>query len=310
MKPPPLAITCGDPAGVGPELVRRFLLENPREGSELVPLGPLSWLESLPVQGIPCDSEAPVRMIPGQPTAAGALCAWKALQLAAEGCADGRFRGVVTAPVSKEQLQAVGYPFPGQTEFFGEVWRGMPSMAFSGERLRVVLATWHEPLRDIPDRLRKEPDLLRRAVRATVEWGRRERLPYPRIAVCGLNPHAGEGGLLGSEESEFLDPLLHRLREETAAEISDCLPADTVFHRHLEGEFDFVIALYHDQGLIPVKTMEFHSAVNLTLGLPFVRTSPDHGTAFGLAGKGTARIDSLAHAVRLALRHTRDESDA
>ncbi len=306
----PLAVTCGDPAGVGPELIRHFLLDSPREGSRLVPLGPLEWLESLPVRGIPCDTEEPVRPVPGEPSPAGALCAWKALQLAAEGCREGQFGGVVTAPVNKAQLQGVGYPFPGQTEFFGHAWGAVPSMAFSGERLRVVLATWHEPLHTIPGRLREEPGLLRRAVRAAAEWGSSERIPFPRIAVCGLNPHAGEGGLLGTEERDFLDPLLEELRQISTAEISSCLPADTVFHRHLEGEFDIVVALYHDQGLIPVKTLEFHAAVNLSLGLPFIRTSPDHGTAFDIAGKGRARPESFARAVRLALRYSADTGES
>ena len=209
----------------------------------------------------------------------------------------------MTGPVSKEWLQAVGYPFPGQTEFFADAWGGSPSMAFAGRELRVVLATWHEPLQAIPGRFRKVPDLLDRAVIRAAEWGQREGHAEPRIAVCGLNPHAGEAGLLGDEEKDILNPRLNVLRKLYPG-ISECLPADTVFHRMREGEFDIIVALYHDQGLIPVKTLEFHCAVNLTLGLPFIRTSPDHGTAFSIAGKGIAQTGSFENAVDLAWKYS------
>lgn len=298
---PRLAVTAGDPAGVGPEIVRR-LLEEPEFADQLVPIGPSAFLEELPVEGVASDGGEAVRVVPGQPDAAGARCAWEALRLAAAGCREGRFAGVVTGPVSKAQLQAVGYPFPGQTEFFADAWCGRPSMAFAGERLRVVLATWHEPLAGVAERLRQEPELLERAVWAALDWARREGHARPRIAVCGWNPHAGEEGLLGTEEVRFFNPQLARLRKESGAEISDCLPADTVFQRQLAGDFAAVVALYHDQGLIPVKTLEFHHAVNVTLGLEHVRTSPDHGTAFAIAGKGVARPDSFRQAVRLARR--------
>ena len=137
-------------------------------------------------------------------------------------------------------------------------------MAFAGNELKVVLTTWHEPLESIPRRLRKEPELLEQAILHTVDWARMEALTQPRIAVCGLNPHAGEGGLLGSEERDFLNPTIARLQKRYPG-LCGCLPADTVFHRQREGEFDYVVALYHDQALIPVKTLEFHAAVNVTL---------------------------------------------
>lgn len=299
----PLAVTCGDPAGVGPEIVEQLLRET--EGQrDWVPIGPAEWLARLGVAGEASDLGAPVEMVPGEPDAAGARSAWTGLKLAAAGCAAGRYRGVVTGPVSKEQLQAVGYPYPGQTEFFGEAWEGAPSMAFAGERLRVVLATWHEPLAGVAARLREDEELLGRAVMAAVDWGRREGLERPQVGVCGWNPHAGEGGLLGREEEAFINPQLRKLREGLEGEVTESLPADTVFHRQLAGDFDVVVALYHDQGLIPVKTLEFDRAVNVTLGLAHVRTSPDHGTAFGIAGKGVARADSFRQALRLARRLT------
>jgi len=297
----PLALTCGDPAGVGPEIIARWLRDNPDWAGRVCAIGPAAWLETLDCSGVPC--QGPGRLIvPGRPTAEGARAAWEALRFATDGCQGGRFSGVVTGPVSKEQLQAVGYPFPGQTEFFAAAWGGVPSMAFAGRELRVVLATWHEPLHAIPQRFRQTPDLLDRAVIRAVEWGQCDGLAEPRIAVCGLNPHAGEGGLLGAEERDLLNPRLAVLRRLYPG-VSQCLPPDTVFHRLREGEFDIAVALYHDQGLIAVKTLEFHQAVNLTLGLPFIRTSPDHGTAFALAGKGLAQTGSWAHAVELAWRY-------
>jgi 4-hydroxythreonine-4-phosphate dehydrogenase len=297
----PIALTCGDPSGVGPEIIARWLKENPAWAARVCPIGPESWIDSLPVAGVACTAGKGL-FAPGKPTEDGARVAWEAMRIAAAGCLEKRFSAVVTGPVSKEHLKAVGYPYPGQTEFFAKTWGGVPSMAFAGRELRVVLATWHEPLAEIPKRLAREPDLLNRAVIHAVEWGQREGMVEPRVAVCGLNPHAGEGGMLGTEERDLLNPRLAVLRRLYPG-VTDCLPADTVFHRLREGEFDLAVALYHDQGLIPVKTLEFHSAVNLTLGLTHVRTSPDHGTAFNIAGKGIARTGSFAHAVELAARY-------
>jgi 4-hydroxythreonine-4-phosphate dehydrogenase len=192
-------------------------------------------------------------------------------------------------------------------------------MAFCGGKLRVVLATWHVPLHQVSRML--GPHLLHRTVAAADElarvfnkplaelaplnspdaWREAGRCVAPRIGVCGLNPHAGEGGLLGYEERDFINPALVNLRTEFPG-LSLCEPADTLFGRALRGEFDVVIALYHDQGLAPLKTVDFDESVNVTLGLPFVRTSPDHGTAFGIAGKGIARTTSFSNAVEVARR--------
>lgn len=317
----PLAFTCGDPAGIGPEVIAAWLDANRDAAAGVAVIGPARWLETLDTAAarVPVGLEE-FAAVPGRPTAEGALVAWAALERAAAGCRSGEFRGVVTAPISKEGLARIGYPFPGHTEFFGARWGGEPVMAFCGGRLRVVLATWHVPLHQVPRLL--GPHLLQRTVAAADELARvfagpavvpavpttaqgwaaaGAALQPPRIGVCGLNPHAGEGGLLGTEERDLINPALDLLRLDFPG-LSRCQPGDTVFGRALRDEFDVVIALYHDQGLAPLKTIDFDEAVNVTLGLPHVRTSPDHGTAFGIAGRGVARPTSFANAVGVADR--------
>ena len=295
-----LAITCGDPAGVGPEIIATWLAAHSDEARDVALIGPARWLASLetPAEKIPVGLEE-FAAVAGRPDGDGALVAWAAMERAAAGCRLGEFCGVVTGPVSKDRLARIGYAFPGQTEFFAARWGGEPVMAFCGGKLRVALATWHIPLHEVGRAL--GPHLLRRTVAAAVELARAEGIVVPRVGVCGLNPHAGEGGLLGYEERDLLNPALEHLRREFAG-LSLCEPGDTLFARMLRGEFDVVIALYHDQGLAPLKAVDFDEAVNVTLGLPFVRTSPDHGTAFGIAGKGVARITSFANAVSVARR--------
>ncbi len=295
----PMAITCGDPAGVGPELIEALLQAEPKLAGEVLVFGPKQWVDDLHARfRVPREAvgDPAYQMDPGCPTVAGATLALEAMQRAAQGCQSGRFRGVVTGPVSKYWLSQAGFPFLGQTEFFADIWGGAPTMAFIGERLRVVLATWHIPLRAVPDTL--DAACLEKAVDRACQLAQLLGVAEPRIGVCGLNPHAGEAGLLGKEEVEVLDPLLDRLREQLPG-LSRCLPGDTVFHRQLQGEFDVVIAAYHDQGLAALKALEFDSAVNVTLGLPFLRTSPDHGTAFEIAGRGRANSGSFRAAVRV-----------
>jgi len=297
-----LAFTCGDPAGVGPEIIASWLNSNPEAARAITVIGPARWLQSL-------DTSATKLAVgleefsatPGQPSGEGALVAWAAMERAAEGCKSGEFAGVVTGPVSKEWLARIGYGFPGQTEFFAARWGGDPVMAFCGGKLRVVLATWHVPLHLVPSLL--GPHLLQRTVAAADELARIfvGMTSPPRIGVCGLNPHAGEGGILGHEEIELLNPALEKLRHHFPG-LSLCEPGDTLFARQLRGEFEVVVALYHDQGLAPLKVIDFDEAVNVTLNLPHVRTSPDHGTAFGIAGKGLARGTSFANAVAVAER--------
>ena len=295
-----LAITCGDPAGVGPEIIAAWLASHPAQLPDVVVIGPARWLATLP-KGVPTVAVGleDYVLAPGQPDGDGALVAWAAMERAAQGCTAGEFAGVVTGPVSKARLAQIGYPFPGQTEFFAARWGGEPTMGFCGGRLRVALATWHVPLHQVAGLL--GPHLLRRTILAARELARADGVPAPRIGVCGLNPHAGEGGLLGHEEVNLLNPSLDHLRSEFPG-LSRCEPGDTLFARALRGEFDVVVALYHDQGLAPLKAVDFDTAVNVTLGLPFVRTSPDHGTAFGLAGQGTASGASFANAVTVARR--------
>jgi len=296
-----LAITCGDPAGVGPEIIERWLRSLPEPERDLAVIGPTPWLAGLPLrdeQLIPVGGED-YAAIPGQPDGESALVAWAAMERAAAGCSAGEFAGVVTGPVSKSRLAQIGYEYPGQTEFFAAQWSGAPTMAFCGGKLRVVLLTWHIPLREVPAHLTTAN--FERTVMAAVELGRAEGFSAPRVGICGLNPHAGEDGLLGTEERDLIEPMLERLRL-THPGLSRCQPADTLFVRALRGEFDVVVALYHDQGLGPLKVVDFDESVNVTLGLAHVRTSPDHGTAFGIAGKGLANPRSLSNAVAVAKR--------
>ncbi len=300
--PAPLALTCGDPAGIGPEVIAAWLLAHPQEMSEVAVIGPARWLATLPNAvakiGVGLEEFAAE---PGRPNGEGALVAWAALERAAGGCLAGEFSGVVTGPVAKSALAEIGWKFPGQTEFFAARWGGEPTMAFCGGRLRVALLTWHIPLREVPAQLTAAN--FARTIRAADALVRAEQpgIRHVRIGVCGLNPHAGEGGLLGAEERDVIDPLLDSFRVQYPG-LSRTLAGDAVFGRQLRGEFDVVLALYHDQGLAPLKTVDFDEAVNVTLGLPFVRTSPDHGTAFALAGRGQASPRSFANAVAVAKR--------
>ncbi len=295
-----LALTCGDPAGVGPEIIAAWLAAHAAEAHDVAVIGSMRWLATLdtPAEKIAVGLDE-FSATPGQPVGEGALVAWAAMERAAAGVTRGEFSGVVTGPVSKSELAKIGYEFPGQTEFFAARWGGEPVMGFCGGKLRVVLATWHVPLCQVPPLL--GPQLIGRTVVAADTLARAEGIASPRIGVCGLNPHAGEGGLLGAEERDFLNPALAHLRKRFPG-LSGCEPGDTLFARQLRGEFDVVVALYHDQGLAPLKVIDFDEAVNVTLGLPHVRTSPDHGTAFGIAGKGVARATSFTNAVTVAQR--------
>jgi 4-hydroxythreonine-4-phosphate dehydrogenase len=297
----PLALTCGDPAGIGPEVVEAWLRTTGEDAREVVAIGPARWLAGLPLppERRIAVGDAAYAAVPGRPDPAGARLAWAAMERAAAGCLAAEFSGVVTGPVAKAELARVGFPHAGQTEFFASRWPGDPTMAFCGGRLRVALLTWHIPLTQVATHL--TPRELERTVAAAVELARADGVSEPRIAVCGLNPHAGEEGLLGTEERERIDPVLDRLRPRFPG-LSRCVAGDTAFGRALRGEFDVVVALYHDQGLAPLKTLEFDEAVNVTLGLAHVRTSPDHGTAFGIAGLGQANPRSFAQAVAVARR--------
>lgn len=296
----PLAITCGDPAGVGPEVIAQTMRVDALKGADCILIGSEAWAQPLAAElgmSYHAVGESSFTAEHGVPTLEGAAIALAALDEAATGCQQGRYRAVVSGPVSKHWLQQVGFKHPGQTEFFAEAWGGQPTMGFVGNELRVVLATWHIPLREVADALTAEALTL--AVQRADSLAKSLGVAAPRIGVCGLNPHAGEGGILGIEERDVLDPALDTMRESIPG-LSKCLPGDTVFFRQRKGEFDVVVSAYHDQGLAAVKTLEFDAAVNVTLGLPYVRTSPDHGTGFDIAGKGVADHGSFTAALKVA----------
>jgi 4-hydroxythreonine-4-phosphate dehydrogenase len=291
----PIAVTCGDPAGVGPELIASWLKAHPNSSTSVVPIGPADWIARLG-QGIAVGPKD-FATRPGKPDDAGQLIAIEAMEMAARGATGGRFAAVVTGPVNKKGLAGVGYVFPGQTEFFASRWSGEPVMAFAGGKMTVGLVTWHIPLAEVPRAITGAD--IRRTVHALISLRMKLGDRRPRIAVCGLNPHAGEGGQLGKEDDAIIRPAIEALRAE-GHEVVGPLPGDTVFHRHLQGEFDAVAAIYHDQGLAPLKAVDFSTSANLSLGLKHVRTSPDHGTAYEIAGQGKADRGSFDSAMRLA----------
>ncbi len=243
----------------------------------------------------------PGEIVPGAPNPAGARCSLDSLEIAVGLARSNAVAGVVTGPVAKAQLYGIGFSHPGQTEFIAErcgVSRGNVAMMLAGPTLRTVPITIHIPLKDVPDAL--SVDLIVARAR-TVERGliRDFGIERPRLAFAGFNPHAGEGGALGREEIDLLEPALEKLRADGVTVIGP-LPADTMFHARARVHYDAALCLYHDQALIPIKTLHFDEGVNLTLGLPIVRTSPDHGTAFDIAGKGLADPGAMIAAIQLA----------
>lgn len=279
---PRILITLGDPAGIGPEVIDLAL------ASPLIPSG-----FELEVIG---DRSAGA---PGKPDARSAGAALDALQESVRQLKNGSADAVVTGPVSKEGLQALGFPFPGQTEFFADAF-GIADygMLLTGATLTVGLATIHEPLTTVPGLL-TEQRILRIGL-LTAAFLQRRGIAQPRIAVAGLNPHAGESGAFGDEEIRIIAPAIRRLNAAGVATFSGPAVPDAVFRDAARGQFDAVLAMYHDQGLIPLKLLDFDTAVNVTLGLPKPRCSPDHGTAFAIAGRNLADPSSMIAAIRLA----------
>src|SRR5580765_2718212 len=283
---PRIGITLGDCAGIGPEIVELALKSGRVPDSiEYVVLG----------RQPNCK--------PGEPTPETARAAAVALEEAVTLARRGELEAIVTGPVHKARMYEIGFRFPGQTEFFAERC-GVKNfaMCLTGGKLTVVLVTAHIPLRKVPGAL-KRSEIVRVGL-LLAEFLRSRGKNSPRLAVAGLNPHAGESGKLGIEEIEIIAPAVQELQskiEDGESKIVGPVSPDTVFHRAIEGEFDAVLCMYHDQGLIPLKLHAFHSGVNVTLGLPFPRTSPDHGTAFEIAGKGIARGDSMIAAINLAV---------
>ncbi|MGB6220996.1 PdxA family dehydrogenase [Haloferula sp.] len=283
MPKPRILITLGDPAGIGPEVVDKALASGKLpSGFDFEVLGDRS-------QGIP-----------GKPDTASAQESLRALLLAGERLRDEKdVAAVVTGPVSKAQLESVGFPFPGQTEYFADLL-GAESygMCLSGDTLTVGLASIHLSLREAVATLNKESIVSIGCLLAG--FVERRFGSSSQIAVCGLNPHAGEGGKFGDEESRIIQPAIDELAAIFPGVFSGPHVPDAVFRDAAAGRYQAVLAMYHDQGLIPLKLLDFDTAVNITLGLSKPRTSPDHGTAFDIAGKGSAQAGSMIHAIRLA----------
>jgi len=296
-----LAVTLGDPRGIGPEVAFKAGAEL-RAGRKLTFVGPDRFESNVPdghdFIGIGTSDET---------NASAGRASGMAIERAVQGALDGEFHAVVTAPVHKPSLHAAGWAVPGQTELLrdltGAACVGMLMNAEHtrlGAPLRILLATTHHALRDVPALVTRST--LVEQTRLLAECLRRDwQIGEPRVALCALNPHASDGGLFGDEESTTLAPAVEDLRD-SGWDVSGPLPADTVFQRALAGEFDAVVAPYHDVGMAAFKTVSFGTGVNVTLGLPFVRTSPDHGTAFEIAGSGKADASSMTEAIRLAER--------
>src|SRR6266481_5969039 len=291
---PRIGITLGDCAGIGPEIVE-LALKSGRvpDSTKYVVLG----------RQPSCK--------PGEPTPDTARAAAAALEEAVTLARRGELDAIVTGPIHKARMYEVGFRFPGQTEFFAERC-GVKNfaMCLTGGKLTVALVTAHIPLCKIP-RAVKQSEIVRVGV-LLANFLRARWKTAPRIGVAGLNPHAGESGKLGREEIEIIAPAIQELNSSLVTRHSSLvvtgpISPDTVFHRAVEGEFDAVLCMYHDQALIPLKLHAFHSGVNVTLGLPFPRTSPGHGTAFAIAGKGLARPDSMIAAIKLAVDLTQRE---
>lgn len=316
----PLVISLGDPAGIGPEVVAKCwdnrkefqlppfaaigdprsltavwdgpfeLIDDPRETEPAfdvaLPLIPISAVQSDP---------------PGHPSLAGAHCSLDSLEIAVGLARSGSASAVVTGPVSKEQLYGIGFAHPGQTEFVAErcgVGPGNYAMMLAGPTLRTVPATTHLPLSEVAASL--STGLIEARGRATLRGLQRNfGIEDPRLAVAGLNPHAGEGGTLGREELEIIEPAVAALRAE-GWRVTGPHPADTMFHPPARARYDAALCMYHDQALVPFKAIHFQEGVNITLGLPIVRTSPDHGTAFDIAGQDCADPRAMAAAIRMA----------
>lgn len=316
----PLAVSLGDPAGIGPEVIAKAWTL--RELHQLPPFfgvgdarairavwdGPVRQIVD-PADTAHCFGEAlPIiqvddadDIVPGHPNIQGAHCALHSLEMATGLARSGAAGALVTGPVNKAQLYKVGFSHPGQTEFVAErcgVAASNCAMMLVGPDLRTVPVTTHVALADVPGLL--TPELILSKVRVT-ERGliRNFGIERPRIAVAGLNPHAGEGGALGREEIDIIAPALDTLRAE-GIDVTGPLAADTMFHPRARRGYDAALCLYHDQALIPLKTLYFDEGVNMTLGLPIVRTAPDHGTAFEIAGKDLAEPGAMIAAIRVA----------
>jgi len=316
----PLAVSLGDPAGIGPEVVAKCwdgrsefglppfaAVGDPRSVGNVWD-GPIELIDDPRQADSVFDYALPLFQIsaaeadvPGQPSVAGAHCSLDSLEIAVGLARSGSAAGVVTGPVSKEQLYSIGFSHPGQTEFVAErcgVSPGNVAMMLAGPTLRTVPVTTHLPLADVPHSL--SAALIEARARTVLRGLQRNfGIAEPRLAISGLNPHAGEGGMLGREEVEIIIPAIDTLRSE-GWRVTGPHPADTMFHTAARARYDAALCMYHDQALVPLKALHFEDGVNVTLGLPIIRTAPDHGTAFDIAGKDLADPRPLAAAIRMA----------
>lgn len=316
----PIAVSIGDPSGIGPEVIakaweqraarklRPFFAVGDRRSISAVWDGPVTPVMTPQEAAEHYDLALPIMhvedaddIVPGQPNVQGARCALHSLELAVGLTRSGAAGAIVTGPVAKALLYNIGFTHPGQTEFIAErcgIAAINTAMMLVGPDLRTVPVTIHVPLRQVPDRLSTE--LIISRVRVTERGlARNFGIEAPRIAIAGFNPHAGEGGAIGSEEIEIIAPAIEQLRAE-GINVSGPHSSDTLFHARARATYDAAICLYHDQALIPIKTLYFDEGVNMTLGLPIVRTAPDHGTAFEIAGKNRAEPGAMIAAIRVA----------
>jgi 4-hydroxythreonine-4-phosphate dehydrogenase len=291
---PRLAVTLGDPRGIGPEIVAAALADRRLAAAcELVVVGPTG-------AGVPVD-EPVGEWTAGDGVARAGRLAGLAVERAVALARDGAVAGLVTAPIDKAALLAGGYDYPGHTEMLAALTGSSVAMMLASDRLRVVLVTTHLPLREVPDAV--TPRAIAETARVTRAYLERWfGIAEPRLALCALNPHAGDGGRFGREDQDVLAPAAR------AAGIAGPYPADTVFVRAIRGEFDAVLAPYHDVGMTAIKVASFGSAVNVTLGLPFPRCSPDHGTALDIAGRRLADPASFLAATRMCVELTGRET--
>ncbi|MEO7053656.1 MAG: 4-hydroxythreonine-4-phosphate dehydrogenase PdxA [Rhizomicrobium sp.] len=295
----PILITMGEPSGIGPEIaVAAFDQLNGKIGTHPLMLVGDAQVFARHNRAL-IATRATVRAVPGKPDTANAAAVIEAIELAVKACLAGEAAALVTAPIHKAILSEAGFPFPGHTEFLGHLTGASRAvMMLASEKLRVVPLTIHTPLNQVPGAITKDA-IVETAEIILKSLIRDFGITAPRLAIAGLNPHAGEDGMLGGEESQIIAPAVAILKAKGFS-VSGPLSADTLFHDEARKNYDAALTMYHDQGLIPIKTLSFWDGVNVTLGLPIVRTSPDHGTAFDIAGTGKADIRSMIAAIRMA----------
>ncbi|WP_413722998.1 D-threonate 4-phosphate dehydrogenase [Sodalis sp. RH23] len=320
-----IAVTMGDPAGIGPEIIIKALAEGEFSGAPVVVVGCVSTLRrilslritppaELKIIARPADArfapgvinvideplQQPAALVPGQVQPQAGDLAYRCVKHATGLALAGEVHAIATAPLNKEALHAAGHIYPGHTELLAKLTQSRDyAMVLYTDRLKVIHVTTHIALRKFLDTLSRER--VETVIQMADTFLRRVGFPHPRIAVAGVNPHAGEHGLFGDEEITVVNPAVAAMRDK-GLDVTGACPPDTVFLQTYEGHYDMVVAMYHDQGHIPLKLLGFYDGVNITAGLPFIRTSADHGTAFDIAWTGKAKADSMAIAIKLAMQ--------